>query len=192
MNSKKTVFTIVATLIVVVMLGVLAVCVAPQFSCGCGSFGCGCGSDDSRPSILMLDLRSIRTQLELYKIHHNGTYPSNITEGLTKKTDADGTINASGQYGPYLREFPRNRYVADPVEAVKTTGAPGEGWDYDPATGVFLANVGAHVGYGDLQLRLERYLLAWESARAAAERIADQHPGHMPRWRGNGYCCPGE
>jgi len=84
--------------------------------------------------------QSIRAQLELYKKHHNGAYPTDITAQLTKKTDADGTINASGAYGPYLREFPGNCYVEDPVEAVKTTGKFGEGWDYDPATGVFSIN----------------------------------------------------
>ena len=154
MNSKKTVFTIVKILMVVVMLGVLAVCVVPH--------SCGCDSGNARFSNLATNLQSIRTQLELYKIHHGGAYPTDITAQLTSKTDADGTINASGAYGPYMQQFPANPYVIDPanpyvidpVQAVKTTGAPGEGWDYDPATGVFRFNADAIEGHGGQYLSL--------------------------------------
>ena len=137
MNSKKTVFAIVKVLIVAVILGILGACVIPEFHCVCNSA-------NAVLSNLTTNLQSIRAQLELYKKHHNGAYPANITDGLTKKTDIDGTINTSGAYGPYLRQFPANPYVDDPAKAVKTTGAPGEGWDYDPATGVFRANADAH------------------------------------------------
>jgi type II secretory pathway pseudopilin PulG len=147
MNSKKTVFTIVKILIVVVMLGILGACVVPEFRC--------CGNRSGAVlSNMTTNLQSIRAQLELYKKHHKGAYPTDITAQLTKKTDSDGTINASGAYGPYLYQFPANPYVRDPVQAVKTTGAPGEGWDYDPATGVFRFNADAIEGHGGQYLSL--------------------------------------
>ena len=73
---------------------------------------------------------------------------------MTQKTDVDGTISVDGSYGPYMRQFPGNPFVTDPADAVKTTGRPGEGWDYDPATGVFLANDDTHVCYR----RLDPYI----------------------------------
>lgn len=97
-------------------------------------------------NLLTTNLQSTRAQLELYRLHHNGNYPTDIIVQLTKKTDADGTVNAAGAYGPYMQAFPANSFVADPVEAIKVSGAPGEGWFYDPATGVFRANTLEHKG----------------------------------------------
>ncbi|MDP6634692.1 MAG: hypothetical protein QGG42_07335 [Phycisphaerae bacterium] len=144
MNSKKTVFPIVKVLTVVVILAVVGACVIPQFRCICDM-------GNARMLNLVSNLQTIRSQLELYREHHNGTYPVDIVQALTRKTDIDGTINPSGYYGPYLRQFPGNPLVVDPVAAVKTTGAPGEGWNYDPATGVFLANEDTHVCYKRIQ-----------------------------------------
>jgi general secretion pathway protein G len=194
MKSKNTKFKRAKILIKVGMLVILAVYVAPPFS-----WGCRCDSENAKFENLAFSVLSIRTQLELYKIHHDGAYPTDITAQLTGKTDADGTLNASGAYGPYLHILPSNPYVDDAAQAARTTGSPGEGWDYAPATGAFLANEDAHPGHGDLQRRLrEDSPLAWESPKVRAQRVEDRHPGHMPRWsslgNGNGYiytCCAG-
>ena len=98
----------------------------------------------SKLSDLTTRLQSIRENLELYKMHHDWTYPIDIIDGLTKKTDADGTVNKSGQYGPYIQQFPTNPFVSDPVKAVRTNGGPGEGWFYDSTTGTFAANTTEH------------------------------------------------
>lgn len=137
MNRNKTAFTLVEILIVVVILGILAAIIIPQFTSA---------AEDSKLSNLMSNLQSLRAQLELYKMHHNEAYPTNINTQLTGKTDSDGTINASGVYGPYLYIFPANPFVDDPVEGVKTGGGAGEGWDYNSTTGVFLANTAGHEG----------------------------------------------
>lgn len=135
MNRNRTAFTLVEILIVVVILGILAAVVIPQFTSA---------AEDSKLSNLMSNLQAIRAQLELYKMHHNETYPTNINTQLTGKTDADGTVNAGGVYGPYLHLFPGNPFIDDPVEAVKTSGAAGEGWNYNAATGVIVANTAGH------------------------------------------------
>ncbi len=138
MNRNKTAFTLVEILIVVAILGILVAIVVPEFSSA---------SEDSKLSNLMSNLYLIRAQLELYKMHHNETYPTNINVQMTIKTDADGTINESGSCGPYLHIFPANPFVEHPVKAVKTNGTPGDGWSYDFTTGVIVANT---AGHGDL------------------------------------------
>ena len=135
MKPNNTAFTLVEILIVVVILGILAAIVIPQFTSA---------AEDSKLSNLMSNLQSIRAQLELYKMHHNETYPTSINTQLTSKTDADGTVNAAGAYGPYLHIFPANPFIDDPVEGVKTTGAAGEGWSYNSTTGVIVANTAGH------------------------------------------------
>jgi len=135
MNDDKTTEMLVTFIAGVVVGTVLGFYVIPQFTSN---------GHDSKLANLTTNLQSIRAQLELYRLHHNGKYPSNIVAGLTKKTDDDGTVNAAGAYGPYMQEFPANPFVYDSAEAVKTSGRPGEGWSYDSKTGVFVANTPGH------------------------------------------------
>jgi general secretion pathway protein G len=124
-------FTLIEILIVVLILAILAAIVIPQFVNA---------SEESKLSNLTSNLQAIRAQLELYKMHHNETYPTNINTQLTSKTDSDGSINPAGLYGPYLHMFPANPFCDDPVKAVKTEGKSGEGWEYDKDTGVIVPN----------------------------------------------------
>ncbi len=55
-------FTLVEILIVVVILGILAAIVIPQFTDA---------STQAKESALASDLQMMRSQLELYKIQHN-------------------------------------------------------------------------------------------------------------------------
>ena len=135
MNRNKTAFTLVEILIVVIILGILAAIIIPQFTSA---------AEDSKLSNLMSNLQSIRAQLELYKMHHNETYPTNINTQLTSKTDSAGTVDAAGAYGPYLYVFPANPFVEDAAEGVKTSGAAGEGWSYNSTTGVIVPNTAGH------------------------------------------------
>ena len=142
MNCNKPAFTLVEILIVVTILAILAAIVVPHFVSA---------EEESKLTNLMSNLQSIRTQLELYKMTHDRTffgssYPTNINTQLTNKTKASGAINASGAYGPYLHIFPANPFIDDPVKAVKTSGGAGEGWSYNPATGVIVPNTAGHGG----------------------------------------------
>jgi general secretion pathway protein G len=141
-NCRKTAFTLVEILIVVTILAILAAIVVPQYMSA---------EEDAKLSNLMSNLKSIRSQLELYKLQHdltmyNSHYPTNINKQLINKTDADGTVKASGLYGPYLTIFPPNPFVDDPVKAIKTNGAAGSGWSYNPMTGVIVPNTAGHGG----------------------------------------------
>jgi general secretion pathway protein G len=128
MDGNKTAFTLVEILIVVVILSIMASVVVVQ---------CSEAAEDSKQSALMSSTQALRAQLELYRMHHDA-YPTDIVAQLTKKTDADGTLNPTGHYGPYLHMFPPNPFIDDDAKAVKTSGGVGEGWFYNPVTGVII------------------------------------------------------
>jgi type II secretion system protein G len=134
---KRTAFTLVELLIVVIILGILAAVVIPQFSDA---------SNDARLSSLQENLASIRKQIDLYKHHHQGNYPAVATfsDQMTKKTDADGTVNAAGKYGPYLKSIPTNPFTVGGTgnDVTNTAAAANKAWYYDAATGEFKANDG--------------------------------------------------
>jgi len=150
---KRSAFTLVEILIVVIILGILAAIVIPQFTEA---------SNDARESALSSDLQTVRSQLELYKVQHLERYPSvnesgaadtaNFVARMTGKTDPDGKINAAGVLGPYLQKFPTNPFVSTSANGV-TFGtadpAPGDGssgWYFNTSTGKFSANAAGYTG----------------------------------------------
>jgi len=103
-SRSKSGFTLVEILIVVVILGILAAIVIPQFSQA---------SSDARNSSVKSNLQMLRSQVELYKIQHADAEPdanslTDFTGCMTEKSDVDGTVNASGAYGPYMQRIPVN------------------------------------------------------------------------------------
>ncbi len=109
MKARKG-FTLVEILIVVVILGILAAIVIPQFTNA---------STEAKESSLMSNLQTLRSQVELYKIQHNddlpGVTPSVATPtgeqfvtALTTQTKQDGT--AGDKFGPYLQKIPSNPF----------------------------------------------------------------------------------
>ena len=113
MKARKG-FTLVEILIVVVILGILAAIVIPQFSQA---------STEARESSLISNLQSLRSQIEVYKIQHLDTLPATgalLSTGLTSGTDINGAawVDAatSGQcYGPYMRRIPNNPFTTTNV-----------------------------------------------------------------------------
>ncbi len=139
MNRSRKGFTLVEILIVVIILGILAAIVVPQFSEA---------TTDAKLSNLTTNLQSIRAQLELYRLHHNGAYPPTaVTDALTKKTTSAGVVDPAGVYGPYMQQFPVNPFIDIAADAIKTDGVAGSGWNYVPATGSFTANSAGHTTY---------------------------------------------
>ena len=98
-------FTLVEILIVVIILGILAAIVIPQFTNA---------SNDARTSSVQSTLQTIRSQIELFKIQHNDTPPTTtaITASwaimLTNTTTGDTTATGTGTLGPYLQQAPVN------------------------------------------------------------------------------------
>jgi general secretion pathway protein G len=106
-RTRKGGFTLVEILIVVIILGILAAIVIPQFTSA---------SQDARKNSLVSQLQTLRSQLELYKLQHLDQLPSTLIGGspawtqLTAKTDAGGTVGTTTAFpfGPYLQADPTN------------------------------------------------------------------------------------
>ena len=137
-------FTLVEILIVVIILGILAAIVIPQFTDA---------STSAKKNSLSSQVQTVRSQLELFKSAHATAAANSVFAGtgtaqwdkLMKKTDADGTVNTtSGAYGPYLQTIPQNNLNGYTGVIVSTTAiddtstvATGSGWVYDQTTQKF-------------------------------------------------------
>jgi general secretion pathway protein G len=114
-------FTLVEILIVVIILGILAAIVIPQFTNA---------SQDARKNSLTSQLQTIRSQLELYKLQHLDQLPPNLIasggpassptcwEEMCEKTNADHSVTGTPQFGPYLQAAPINPLNNNPDVAV--------------------------------------------------------------------------
>jgi hypothetical protein len=125
--------------------------VIPQFSDA---------SEEAKLSSLVSDLRTVRSQIQLYKYHHSGNLPGTVggvsfEDSMTKYTIADGTLATTqaldpNVYGPYLQKMPTNPFD-DSVDITAGAGSPpgddSSGWYYNAQTGAFNANDSAeHAG----------------------------------------------
>ena len=144
MKAKKG-FTLVEILIVVVILGILAAIVIPQFTSA---------STEARESALVSDLQAMRSQIELYKIQHLGDAlpdagTATFEEAMTGCTDIQGAVVAvgtAGAKGPYMQKIPVNPFsTADPaLNLVRLDGAAAGAnthhWRFDTTIGAFQAD----------------------------------------------------
>ena len=150
-SRKAQGFTLVEILIVVVILGILAAIVIPQFTSA---------SETAKASSLTSQLQTIRSQLELYQVQHNGDYPSitAATDGtawqkLTQTTNVSGNLSTTGTtYGPYLQKAPTNAFENSSAIVLTTSGTlgtpvAGKGWLYDSSTGEIKAVMAKQKAY---------------------------------------------
>jgi general secretion pathway protein G len=143
MQAKRG-FTLVEILIVVVILGILAAIVIPQFTQA---------STEAKLNSLTSDLQTLRSQIELYKVQHNDIAPTlaNFTTQMMYCTNSAGTADnpatktrtATANLGPYLERIPGNPFstvaVADDVVVWGSAVGTG-GWEYNETTGEIRAN----------------------------------------------------
>ena len=142
-RSSKKGFTLVEILIVVIILGILAAIVIPQFTQA---------STEARISNLRTNLQTIRSQLLLYKTQHTENYPDDdFVNQMTKYSDITGgtsaTPSSSYPFGPYLQTIPVNPISGQStvriVTGASTTfscSADG-GWWFNGTTGEFRADL---------------------------------------------------
>lgn len=131
-------FTLVEILIVVVILGILAAIVVPQFTSA---------SEEAQAGNVATQLQTIRSQIELYRVKHNGNYPDLINNQWD-----DLLPDSSGGNSEYLRAAPVNpRTSSDAIVAGTDIDASDadSGWIFDAATGNVFACYFDEVAYND-------------------------------------------
>jgi prepilin-type N-terminal cleavage/methylation domain-containing protein len=125
-------FTLIEILIVVVILGILAAIVIPQFTSA---------SQDAQDSQVRSQLQTVRGQIELYNVQ-TGEYPASVVAG---GADPWGDMVT----GRYLQQDPRNSMRDNAVGIVTGTAAPGaagvaadgdgNGWYWNTTTQILYA-----------------------------------------------------
>jgi general secretion pathway protein G len=144
MTRMRKGFTLVEILIVVIILGILAAIVIPQFTQA---------STEARLSNLKTNLQTIRSQLLLYKTQHNEAYPgATFSTQLTTYSDISGGTatapDSTHTFGPYLQAVPINplsnsqavRIVTGNSTAFSAPSADA-GWYFNSTTGEFRADL---------------------------------------------------
>ena len=141
-------FTLIEILIVVIILGILAAIVIPQFTNA---------SKDAKQSSLVTMVQSLRSQIALFKLQHNdrlpganplvdsgGTFDATVFwNQITQFSDLNGGVaaakDATHVYGPYMQQIPTNS-----LNGLSTVGptvgdadpAADCGWAYDYQAGI--------------------------------------------------------
>ncbi len=129
-------FTLVEILIVVVILGILAAIVVPQFTNA---------ANEARTGNVDTQVSTIESQLELFAARNNGTYPDLVTDGWGTSGGTAGTMVADN----YLKEVPVNPFTGSSTvvantsfttsDSTYTISGSTDGWAYDRATGNIVA-----------------------------------------------------
>jgi general secretion pathway protein G len=142
-DRRRNAFTLIEVLIVVIITAVLAATIIPQFVSS---------TNDSKTSALQFNLHTIRSKIEMYKVHHLGKAPALTTfvSQMTKSTDVNGATTGTNLiFGPYFQgQVPANPFTGtNTLVAVATAGkAPTgvvtgtAGWQYDESNGHLYPN----------------------------------------------------
>lgn len=139
-------------MIVVAILGILGAIVLPTYQTN---------ASEAKVSSAKSNLHTMRAQIELYKMQHNGTPPgtssgnpvtsTTLEQQLVGTTTVDGAISWSKtrsdphNYGPYLLKIPSNPFnnksnIAYSTDFAADAGNLDSGWLYNRTTGEICLN----------------------------------------------------
>lgn len=132
-------FTLIEILIVVIILGVLAAIVLPQFASA---------TTDSKTASVQTTAQTLGGAVQLYYYQHNDKLPptGQFWTLMTTQTDANGNAyvagtSTTGPFGPYMQSVPANALngstvVFDAAVAPGATVGQSCGYEYDYNSGV--------------------------------------------------------
>ena len=145
-SRRRSGFTLIEVLIVVIIMAVLAATIIPQFSSS---------TKDAKESSLKFNMHTLRSQIEMYKVHHLNNLPAITDNDLPQLSKA---TNVKGEIGTAVRQLPvrsvhrpavagqsvRRLHQGHPgcdarPEAGGLVGALG-GWQYDASNGAIWPN----------------------------------------------------
>jgi general secretion pathway protein G len=138
-------FTLIEILIVVIILGILAAIVIPQFTNA---------STAAKTSAVSSTAQTLRTQVALYKLQHTDKLPgtgsgtsfssNQFWTDMTGKSDSTGAVftagtSPDGPWGPYMQSIPLNALnnstlVANDTAIPGSTAGSSCGYVYDWGT----------------------------------------------------------
>ncbi len=147
-RSRPRAFSLIELVIVVVIIGIIAAIAVPRLSSS---------GERSREAAISASEAIFARAIEMYVAEHNGLSPADNPDGsvtnipsviiarLTQKTDEQGTVDANGLFGPYLRDMPINPLNRKSTIRVDTsTNLIGQnGWIFDATKRIVIADRGA-------------------------------------------------
>ena len=129
-NQSRKGFTLIEILIVVIILGILAAIVIPQFSSA---------SNDARRSNVQTTAQTLRSQVALYRLQHADRLPPQnaFWDHMTQYSNEAGTTLSTAKdttngvkFGPYMQQIAPNALNTLTTVVDGTANAAG-GYVYD-------------------------------------------------------------
>jgi len=144
-RSIRKAFTLVEILIVVVILGILAAIVVPQFTNA---------ANEARGGNIDTQESTIQNQLELFAARNNGVYPDLtgaedwdflVTEGYFKEAPANPFVTAGGAAATSVILFGDATTTIAQLETAANAADPAAGaWLYNEENGILRAARGGN------------------------------------------------
>jgi prepilin-type N-terminal cleavage/methylation domain-containing protein len=162
-NMRNKAFTLVEIILVVTILGILAAIVLPIFQGNVAT---------AKESASKSNLMTLRSQIDMYIMHHNGTPPgyadgNPVSEAmLVRQLTATSTVTGAASpstipvdpylYGPYVKKIPPNpfnklstiAYVAEADLFSAAVDGTSSGWLYKKETAEIVMNWGGNDSEG--------------------------------------------
>lgn len=129
-NNVAKGFTLVEILIVVVILGILAAIVVPQFTNA---------ANESRVGNVATQVSTIETQLELWAARNNGDYPDLATAGETWQDLVDDGYFKEIPVNPFSGASDIGAFIGTDTSVSVLYDAAAYSWAFDAATGNIVA-----------------------------------------------------
>lgn len=141
MRALGRAFSLLELVMVIAITGIVVAIALPRL---------GAQSDRARHTALEATASQLQRSIEVYRVEHLGQCPGRDPDGsvstnprllvarLLRTTDDAGAVVMNGQFGPYLRSWPRNPLNDDArvrIDGV-AAGANLAGWRYDSAARV--------------------------------------------------------